>query len=361
MEFIIDLQLFSEEKTEKPTPKKIKDSREKGQVLQSKEVNSAFMLLGAFAGFSLFSSFMGNTMRGLTIYIFEEYLNLDYLFSQRNIYQLMLTSMYYMFIITLPIAGICFLIGLIASYMQVGYLFTTKTLAIKFSKLNPIEGFKRILSLKSLVELGKSFVKIIFIGYVVISYVRGQIDPIMNSIGMGIETIVGTLRTIAIGIGFRAGIILVFLAILDYIYQKYEHNKNLKMTKQEIKEEYKQTEGNPQIKSKIREKQRQISMRRMMQDVPKADVIITNPTHFAIAIQYSPEMFQAPRVVAKGADLIALQIRKIAEENEVPLVENKPLARTLFDSVEIGEPVPPELYQAVAEVLAYVYKINNKY
>ncbi len=360
MEFIINLQLFSEEKTEKATPKKVTDSREKGQVLQSKEVNSAFMLLGSFAAMSMFSSFMANSIRQLTLFVYQDYLNLDYFFSIRNIYRLMVISMYYIFIAVLPIAGVCFLIGLIASYMQVGFLFTTKTLTVKFSKLNPIEGFKRLFSMKALVELAKSFVKIIFIGYVVISYSEGQVDYILNTIGMDIETIIGTLQSVTIGIGYRAGTVLVFLAMLDYMYQKYDYNKNLKMSKQEIKEEYKQTEGNPQIKSKIKEKQRQISMRRMMQDVPKADVIITNPTHFAIAIQYDPHKFEAPKVVAKGQDLIAQQIRKIATENQVPLVENKPLARTLYDAVEVGEPVPPDLYQAVAEVLAYVYQINNK-
>lgn len=215
-------------------------------------------------------------------------------------------------------------------------------------------------SLKSLVELVKSFIKIVAVGYVVLSYARGQISTILNTIEMNVESIVTTLSDIAIGIGYRAGLVLVFLAILDYMYQKYDYEKQMKMTKQEIKEEYKQTEGNPQIKSKIREKQRQISMRRMMQEVPKADVIITNPTHFAIAVKYDPHQAQAPKVLAKGQDLIAQQIKKIAMENDVPIVENKQLARTLYDVVDIGDTIPPDLYQAVAEVLAYVYQMNKK-
>lgn len=360
MKFIINLQLFAEEKTEKATPKKVKESREKGQVLQSKELNSAFMMLGAFAVLSLLSGYIGSSMRGFTSHIYGEYMNLDYLFSLKNINRLTLIVFLNLFKLTLPIGIICVTIGIVVSYLQVGYLFTTKTLAFKLSKLNPIEGFKRMFSLKSLVELLKCFIKIIFIGYVIYRYTVNQLDTIFNTITMDVSTIVKTLIDITINIGFRAGIVLLVIAVLDYYYQKYDYEKNLKMSKQEIKEEYKQTEGNPQIKSKIKEKQRQISMRRMMQDVPKADVIITNPTHYAIAIQYNSKQFAAPRVLAKGQDLIAQNIKKIASEHELPIVENKQLARTLYDTVEVGEFIPPELYQAVAEILAYVYQINNK-
>ncbi|SCY13656.1 flagellar biosynthesis protein FlhB [Alkaliphilus peptidifermentans] len=362
MEYIIliDLQLFSEEKTEKPTPKKMKESREKGQVLHSKEVNSAFLLIAAFIMIGLMSNYIGGTIGKLTVFTYENYLNIDYAFSVSNVYRLIILSLYNILLIILPVAGVCFLIGLIATYMQVGYLFTTKTLEVKFSKLNPIEGFKRIFSLKSLVELVKSIIKIIFIGYVVFIYARNNLDIIFNTIAMDIKTIVATLVTTTFHIGIRAGIVLVFLAILDYLYQKYDYEKNQKMTKQELKEEYKQTEGNPQIKSKIKEKQRQMSMRRMMQDIPKADVIITNPTHFAIAVQYNNLVDEAPKVLAKGQDLIAHRIRELANEHEIPIVENKPLARSLYDQVEIGAFIPPDLYQAVAEVLAYVYQINNR-
>ncbi|KAB3535866.1 flagellar biosynthesis protein FlhB [Alkaliphilus pronyensis] len=356
----INLQLFSEEKTEKATPKKVKESREKGQVLHSKEVNSAFLLIAAFLTIYLFANYIGGSIGNLTNYVFENFLTTDYVFSTSNIYRLIIFCMYNIFLIILPVAGICFLIGLIATYMQVGYLFTTQTLTIKFSKLNPIEGFKRILSLKALVELFKSIVKIVFIGYVVFVYARNNIGTIFNTISMDIETIVATLVSTSFHIGITAGIVLVFLAIMDYLYQRYEHEKSLKMTKQEIKEEFKQTEGNPQIKSKIKEKQRQMSMRRMMQDIPKADVIITNPTHFAIAIKYNNMEDQAPKVLAKGQDLVAHRIRELASSHEIPIVENKPLARSLYNQVDIGDFIPPDLYQAVAEVLAYVYQINNR-
>lgn len=360
MEFLIDLQLFSDEKTEKPTPKKIQKSREEGQVLQSREVNSALMLMGAFAAISVASAFIGKQMLQLTHYVYTEYLSTDYAFTVKNLYNLMLTNLYHFFLLLLPVAGVCFVIGLIASYMQVGFLFTTKPLMPKLSRLNPLEGFKRMFSFRSIVELVKSFIKIFFVGYVVWGYAEDQIATILSTIEMNTETIVSAILELTLGIGYRAGAVLIVLAAADYMYQWFSHMKQLKMSKQEIKEEYKQMEGNPQIKSKIKQKQREISMRRMMQDVPKADVIITNPTHFAVAIKYDPHLGQAPRVLAKGQDLVAQQIKKLASENNVPIVENKQLARTLYAMVEIGDLIPPELYQAVAEVLAYVYQMNKK-
>ncbi|QUH26295.1 flagellar biosynthesis protein FlhB [Serpentinicella alkaliphila] len=360
MEFIINLQLFSEEKTEKATPKKVKDSREKGQVLQSREINSAFVLLASFSTLYFLASYIGNMMKGFTIFVFENFLNIDYLLTYGAINRLYLLGIYTIFRITFPIGAICLLVGLICSYSQVGYLFTTKTLAPKLSKLNPLEGFKRLFSMKSLVELVKSLIKIIMVGFLVFRYVVSQINVLLSTIAMGIDSIVITITRVTINIALRAGMALLAIAILDYLFQKYDYEKNLKMTKQEVKEEYKQTEGNPQIKSKIKEKQRQIAMRRMMQDVPNADVIITNPTHFAIAIKYDPHKFEAPKVIAKGKDLIAQNIKKLAMEHNIPLVENKPLARTLFDLVDIDEFIPPDLYEAVAEVLAYVYQLNNR-
>ncbi|KAB3531368.1 flagellar biosynthesis protein FlhB [Alkaliphilus serpentinus] len=358
--FIIDLQLFTEEKTEKPTPKKVKESREKGQVLQSREVTSAFLLIGTFVAISVFSKFIGGFLARTSIYTYQNYLNLDYSFSITNISKLATTVLLSIFISILPIMAVAILISVITGYMQVGYLFTTKTLEIKFSKLNPIEGFKKMFSMKSLIELLKSIIKIIFIGYVVFIYIRGNLTTIFSSIEMDIETIIGTILTMSLQIGIRSGIVLLFLAALDYLYQKYEHEKSLKMTKQEVKEEYKQTEGNPQIKSKIREKQRQMSMRRMMQEIPNADVIITNPTHYAIAVQYKHLSDSAPKVIAKGQDLIAKRIKEIGQEKNIPTVENKPLAQALYKEVEIGDFIPPDLYQAVAEVLAYVYQMNNR-
>ena len=360
MDFKINLQLFSEEKTEQATPKKKQDTREKGNVLQSKEINSAFVLLATFIIINTFSTFIGVTIMNTTQMVYSQYLAVDFIFSVENLQKLFLNIMISFFIVVAPIALTSLIVGLSASYLQVGVLFTTKPLNFDLNKLNPIEGFKKMFSIKSVVELLKGFIKIGIIGYLSYAYVRNQIVIILESVGMDISLILKSIVSMSVNIGIRAGVALVALAVFDYYYQRYEYNKNLKMSKQEIKEEYKQTEGNPQIKSKIKEKQRQMSMRRMMQDVPKADVIITNPTHFAIGIKYDPHDFDAPKVIAKGQDLIAQNIKRIAKENNVVIVENKPLARALYDSVEVGHFVPPDLYQAVAEVLAYVYRINNK-
>ncbi len=360
MDLKFDLQLFSEEKTEEPTPKKIRDAREEGNVLQSKEVNSAFVILAVFIMINLSGVFIGKTLKRTTAYIYEEYLLVDYIFSIKNLQNIIINSMINFFLILTPIALTSLVVGVIASYLQVGVLFTTKPLNIDIKKLNPIEGFKKMFSLKSVMETVKSFIRILLVGYIAYSYMKNQAYVILNSTAMDTIEILELILKMSTNIGIRLAIALAVLASFDYLYQRYEYNKNLKMSKQEIKEEYKQTEGNPEIKSKIKQKQREMSMRRMMQDVPKADVIITNPTHFAIAIEYNPQEFDAPRVIAKGQDLVANNIKKIAEENNIAIVENKPLARTLYDLVEIGQYVPPELYQAVAEVLAYVYRINNE-
>ncbi|MDR5658251.1 flagellar biosynthesis protein FlhB [Serpentinicella sp. ANB-PHB4] len=359
MEFIINLQLFSEEKTEKPTPKKRKESREEGQVLQSKEINSALVLLGAFASLYLFSNFIGSSMKSFTVLLYENYLSVNYEFSQGAINRIYMMTILNMFKIVLPIGMLCLVIGVLSSYVQVGYLFTLKPLKPKLSKLNPIQGFKKLFSMKSLIELIKSILKIILVGFFVYRYAINNISTIMSLIGTEIQISINTIINVTTNIAMRAGAALIAIAIIDYLFQKYDYEKNLKMSKHEIKQEHKQTEGNPEIKSKIKEKQRQMSMSRMMQEIPKADVIITNPTHFAVAIIYNPKEFSAPRVVAKGQDLIAQNIKKIAGEHSIPVVENKPLARTLYSVVDIGDSIPPDLYESVAEVLAYVYQLNE--
>lgn len=360
MKLIINLQLFNQEKTEKHTQKKMRESREKGQVLQSKEVNSALLLLTSFVTLSVLFRHLGSTLLSGTYFIYNEYLNPDLVFTISNINRLTKIAAYNLLMIFAPLAGMTLVIGLLISYMQVGFLFTTKKLEVKLSRLNPIEGFKRMFSLKSLVELVKSFVKIILIGYVVYSYMRNHMVSITNTVAMETESIISVLNSFAISIGVRVSAVLIILAILDYAYQRYEYYKGLKMSKQEVKEEFKQTEGNPQIKSKIKEKQRQMSMMRMMQDVPKADVIITNPTHIAIAIQYDSSKSVAPKLLAKGQEFVAKKIRDVASEHDIPIVENKKLARTMYEIVEVGDFIPQDLYQPVAEILAYIYQTNNK-
>jgi flagellar biosynthetic protein FlhB len=357
--FPIKLQLFSGEKTEKATPKRRKEAREKGQVRYSREINSAFVLLFAFLVLKLTGSYIYYNLKTFTQYIFAEFENTDILFTAKGIHQLMILMIIVTGKLVAPILIAVFVVGLICSYAQVGFLFTTKTLVFKPSRINPVNGFKRIFSKRSLIELIKSLIKIGAVGYITISYVLKQSKNIMNVFDMELTQIVLYLSSTTMNIAFRAAIVLILLAVLDFFYQSWEYENELKMSKQELKEEYKQMEGDPQVKSKIKEKQRQISMSRMMQDVPKADVIITNPTHYAVAIRYDSSIEDAPTVLAKGKDLIAQKIKTLATENGIIIFENKVLARTLYYTVDIGAYIPPDLYQAVAEVLAYVYQMKN--
>ncbi|WZL74859.1 flagellar biosynthesis protein FlhB [Clostridiaceae bacterium 35-E11] len=355
----INLQMFNGEKTEKATPKRRKEARDKGQVLQSKEINSAFILLFTFLVLRSMGNYIYEHMTAFTQNILMEMSNVSNIYTVTGVHRLFISMVIATAKIVIPIVAAAFVTGIIFSYLQVGYLFTTKPLQPKLSKINPVNGFKRLFSLKPLVEFFKSVIKIGAVGYVAFSYLIDEAKNISKILDMEVIQIMGYLGQVTIGITLRAAIILIILAVLDYYYQRWEHEKEMKMSKQEIKEEYKQIEGDPQIKSKIKEKQRQISMGRMMQDVPKADVIITNPTHYAVAIRYDVSIGDAPIVLAKGKDLIAQNIKKLASENEIPIVENKELARTIYAMVDIGEYIPPDLYQAVAEVLAYVYKIKN--
>lgn len=360
MEWLIDLQLFAEdEKTEKATPRKRKKAREEGQVLQSREINTSLTLLAAFVLLFLLSGYIGSSMRLVSHQLFDEQLLNEDLYNITNIQLLSMHVILRIMLIFLPLALTVLVIGVICSYLQVGFLITPKPIQPKLSKLDPVKGLKKLFSLEKVIELFKSLIKIFMIGYVVYRYVVGQLETIFSMMAMEIDQIILITSRITLNIGLRAGLILVLLAVIDYFYQRYEYEKKLKMSKQEVKDEYKQIEGDPKIKSKIRQKQMQISMRRMMQEIPKADVIITNPTHYAVAIQYSPETYSAPLVLAKGQNLVAQNIKKQAALYDIPTVENIYLARTLYETVEIGQVIPPELYEAVAEVLAYVYQMNK--
>lgn len=354
-----NLQLFSQEKTEKATPKKRKESRDKGQVLHSKEINTALLVLGSILGLRLFLPYMVNQVTSFSIKSFDSYLINDGIFTIKGITSVLNEVFFTSFKIVAPIMGIALLMGLIASYSQVGFLFTTQTLKMNLNKINPIEGFKRIFSKKALVELLKSTLKISILLYIGYSFIEGKLDEVPQLSNLTPYEGMGQILNWVFGVSLRIGIALVVLSSFDYFYQWWDYENSLKMSKQDVKEEFKQVEGNPQIKSKIKEKQRQMSLRRMMQELPNADVIITNPTHFAVAIKYDSGISEAPMVIAKGLDLMALKIREEANKNKIPIVENKPLAQSLYKTVDIGSSIPPELYQAVAEVLAYVYSLNS--
>lgn len=260
----------------------------------------------------------------------------------------------------LPVIGVAMVVGVVVNLLQVGVMFTAEPLSPNWARLNPVAGFTRLFSRRAFVESVKTLLKVLLIGWLTFSAVRAdaamllrtsEIDPLM------VLMLVGQLLY---KMAWRVGLAMLVLALLDYGFQRWEYEKSLRMTKEEVKQELKQTEGDPQVRSRIRARQQAIARRRMMQAVPKADVVVTNPTHYAVALQYDAQKMAAPTVVAKGMNLIALRIREIAQQHGVPIVENPPLAQSLYRTVDIGEQIPPELYQAVAEVLAYVYRLRRR-
>lgn len=354
-----DLQLFSEEKTEQPTAKKIKDTREKGQVPQSKDLNGAFSLLAVFATMIFLSDFYVDSIFGFYHFIMNMTLESASLYTNAGIFQLLQETILTILKLSLPPLVTSMIIGVLLSYMQVGVLFTVETIKPKLSKINPLKGLKNMFSTRSLVELLKSLFKAVLILYVSWTYLTSRLDEILITMELETGQIISIMMELVFGVIIRSALILFVIAVFDFAFKRWKNKKDIMMTKQEVKDEYKQSEGDPQLKAKIKEKQRAFAMSRMMQEVPKADVVITNPTHFAIAVKYDSNVADAPLVVAKGKDLVAQNIKRIATENNVPLVENKPLAQGLFKAVEIGDFIPPDFYEAVAEVLAYVYSLKR--
>ncbi|MDH7576746.1 MAG: flagellar biosynthesis protein FlhB [Bacillota bacterium] len=352
----LNLQLFAEERTEKATPRRREEARKKGQVTRSIEVNSAVILLCTFLFLKIFGPWVGNQVGNfanlvLTDLILEEW-------GTKTVYSILFFSAVAFFQISLPVMGIALGAGLAANFLQVGFLFTSEPLAPRLNRINPIEGFKRIFSRRALLELVKSIAKVGVAGYLAYSTVRANFILFPRLLDISIAEAVKHIGELSTNIILRIGLFLLALAIFDYVFQYWEHEKSLRMTKQEVKEEFRQYEGDPQIRARIRQRQRQISYHRMMQQVPKADVVITNPTHYAVALQYVPEQMAAPLVLAKGVDEVALRIKAIAQEYGITVFEDPPLAQTLYKTVEVGDLIPPELYEAVAQVLAFVYQLH---
>lgn len=354
--FRFDLQLFAGEKTEDPTAKRQSDARAEGNIPRSQELSSTFVLLAGFWSLKVFGGYIYNE---ITVYFTYIYNHLNTTVDTETVMRLFLGIIILLGKTAFPILLIIMIFGLSVSLYQVGINFTTKPLELKFSWLNPINGFGRIFSKKSLVELLKSILKIIIIGYFIFSYLKDQILQMPKLLYLDINASLPLISDIILTLAFKVIGVIFVLSVFDYAYQKWDHFQSLKMSKDEVKEEFKQQEGDPQIKGKIKQKQRQMAMARMMQEVPKADVIVTNPTHFAVALKYQQGM-KAPEVIAKGQDYVAQRIKDVAREAGVAIVEDKPLARALYAAVEIGEMVPPELYKSVAEVLAYVYRLKHK-
>jgi len=323
-----------QEKTEQPTPKKVADARKKGTVAQSREIPSAIILLTSlgfffFSGswmFSSMSEFMGGTFRNIGSFRIHDIATASTLsiIILKNVLSIILP-----FMLAVVVAGI------VANIVQIGFLFSPEPFSPKLSKFNPVKGIKKLFSLKSFVELVKSLIKITFVGGIAYLTITTELKTIPTLMQMDIKDIISFIGITSFKICLYVSVALIIMAVLDYAYQKYEHTKSLKMTKQEVKDENKQTEGDPRVKARIRSIQIEMSRRRMMESVPEADVVITNPTHLAIALKFDSEKMIAPKIVAKGAGKIAERIREIAGENHVPIVENKLLARTLFKIAEM--------------------------
>ncbi len=364
-----NLQFFAKdgpggEKTEPATEKKLRDARNRGQVAKSREVANAFGIMSLFVVLRLWVGRIGNQFLdvfaniygriGEVVQFWHGYMpenDTNFIFRQMLIEAITIMA---------PILIIGLLVAFVSDVWQVKWHPTTQPMKPKLNKLSPISGFKKIFSSTSLVELVKSIIKIGLIVYICYTYLRDKWPLLLLLYDMpllqALQLIAGTVTDL----GIRVAMIYLIVAAADYIYQKWKFSEDMKMTKQEVKDEYKASEGDPQIKAKIRQRMMQASRRRMMQDLPQADVVITNPTHYAVAIKYDPEVADAPLVIAKGEDYLAAKIKEVAKENHVEIVENKPLARMLYANVEVGQAVPPELYQAVAEVLAFVYHLQGK-
>jgi len=354
----LDLQFFAGEKTEKATPKKRLDERKKGKVAKSQDVNTALLLLFCFMLLAVLGSFMKDSMIDLYRHTFIEWIHWDITIDSTM--ELFVEGLLQFAKIVIPIMVIALIISIAANMLQVGVLFTTEPLKFDLKKIDPIQGAKRIFSLRAIVELLKSFLKITFIGTITFSIIWIFKDEMMMLAFKNVNSAIGFFGRMTITMGIASTIALIALAVLDYMYQKYDFEKNIRMSKQDIKDEHKNVEGDPLIKSKLKEKQREIAMRRMMAEVPKADVVITNPTHYAVALKYDENLASAPYVLAKGKDDIALKIIDIAKNAQVMTVENKPLARSLYDTVDINGLVPEEFYQAIAEILAFVYQTEKR-
>ena len=346
------------EKTEPPTGKRLAEARSRGQVAHSPELNTAAALLVGFlllrnSGVKLIDilkELMRETLSSLptgdlTGAGLRQLLAVDAMRIAPDLSTILLTLL---------------VTGITVTIAQTGPMWASKNIGVDFGKLNPFNGLKRIFSANGLVELLRAFLKLTVVGLAVYSYLSGRVQDLIGLGQTDLRSAIGIWADMAYNLGLRVGGAYLILAFADYLYKRWDLMRNLKMTKEEVKEEAKQQEGNPLIKAQVRQRARRMARARMMKKVPQADVVITNPTHFAVALQYQRESMGAPRVVAKGAALIAQRIREIAQENNVPIVENAPVARALYSTVELEQEVPPELYIAVAEVFAFIYNMKAR-
>lgn len=362
-----DLQWFANdeggEKTEPATQKKLDDARKEGKVAKSKELTSAFELIVLFLVLKFFVGYVGTSFLEVFAFVYgnmDDFVKVNRAYISAQAVSGFLTNMILKWmLIVLPFFIFGFVITLLISIFQVGWKVSAKPMEPKLSKFNPINGFKRIFSKDSLFNLLMSVVKIGLIGVVAYVRLKGREDEIFILYDMPLNQAIGLIGDIILDTGLIISIVYLLVGLADFIYQRIKFRDEMKMSKQEVKDEYKNTEGDPQVKGQQRRRMQEASRRRMMQDVPKADVVITNPTHIAVALKYAPEERSAPYLLAKGEEFVAQKIKEVAKEHGILIVENKPLARMIYANVDIGAEIPQELYQAVAEVLLMLSKYSN--
>lgn len=348
----------SDDKTEKATPKKQEETRKKGEVAKSREIPSVAVLLAGLATFTIFGSYISDSVllimkTGFSNITIQDFTVVDFVqFAQRIVRQFLLTLA--------PLLVAIFLAAVFSNVLQVGFLLSGEPIKPKFSKLNPMKGFGRMFSKQSLMEAVKSILKLTIVSVIAYAAIKEEMKNALVLGDMPIISIISYTSYVTFKIFLKCTLAMVVLAIIDYAFQKWEFENKNKMSKQEIKDENKRTDGDPQIKARIRSIQMEMARKRMMQDVPDADVVITNPTHLAVALKYDSTM-AVPKLLAKGAGKIAERIKALAKDHDIPVVENKELARNLYQWVEIGQEIPPTLFQAVAEILAYIYKLKGRY
>lgn len=344
-------------RTEQPTPKRKREAWAKGQVAKSRELGTVSILLASLIAFHFFGARFIHHLAELVRWLIRSSGELT-IIQDSNLLSLLFQIEVRLLYLLGPIILLMSVFALGANFGQVGFLFTTQPLKPDFSRLDPIRGFSALFSLRSLVELIKSLLKLGVLGYIAYVTMRQELPTVLLLTTMPLGGIFSSICSVSFRILLRSTIALLIMAALDYLYQRYEWNKSLMMTKEEVKEELRQAEGDPKVRAQIRKTQQRIARQRMMARVPQADVVITNPQHLAVALRYEAQEMAAPTVIAKGAGFIAEKIKQIAREHDIPLVEDKPLAQLLYKTVDIGQTIPPHLYQAVAEILAYVYRLK---
>lgn len=346
-----------QEKTEQPTSKRRSDARKKGNVFQSKDIVTVVMLFGVFYMVKLRLPSIYETARSYMEFFFSA-ISQDAPFE--NAPQVYVYSVVSMLKCALPLLLTAAVLGILGHGVQTRFLFTMEPVKPKLSKLNPINGIKKLFGLKKIVDLVKNLIKIAILLALLYNLVKSDLSPIARMIDMPIFSAASQMLVMVFDLVKKVCIAFAVVAFFDFLYQRWDFENNLKMTKQEVKEEYKMTEGNPEIKGRIRKIQRQMAMSRMMQSVPEADVVVRNPTHFAVALKYDPERHGAPVVLAMGKDYLAFRIIEVAKEHGVSVLEDRPLARALYASCEVGREIPAEFYGAVAELLVYIYRLNHR-